>query len=129
MRIAVMGGNFQAWQLVFGYNDFGLAALRSWQSDERRVLRIRPAHGCKPFYQLPLVRSRQQALTPNVDQRGPGAVRHAEYDLAPAVFVISVTKNLLVGMAKIAILGQQLLFFASPGKAQKPFRSRQLGRD
>src|SRR5207342_184631 len=45
----------------------------------------------------------------HVDQRRARAFGHAIDDLAPAVFVVSVAKNLLIGMAPIASS-----FFSSP---------------
>jgi type IV secretory pathway TrbL component len=53
-------------------------------------------------------------------------MRHRVYDLLPAVLVIMVAENLLIGMAPIAIGGEQPLVFARSGKTHQPFGARHL---
>src|SRR5258708_26697619 len=54
---------------------------------------------------------------------------HARDNLLPTMFVVMVTENLLIGMAEIAVLRQQLLVLARTRKAGGPFGSGDLGLD
>ena len=76
LRIAghVVGGKLEPRQLVFGDDHARLAPLRPRQGDERRVLRLRPAHGREPLHQPRRVRVVEAAGRPHVDQRRAGAV-------------------------------------------------------
>src|SRR5262249_16282340 len=87
-RIAahVVGGELKARQLVFGDDDPGLPPLRPRQRDERRILRLRPAHGGEPLHQARfLVLAGETAALVHVDERRAGAMGHAIDDLLPAV--------------------------------------------
>jgi hypothetical protein len=49
----------------------------------------------------------------DVDQRRAGAVDHAVQNFRPARFVIAVAENLLIGMAPVAVDGEQPLVGAA----------------
>ncbi len=125
----VMGRDLDSRQFVFSDHHAGLAALRAGQHDERRVLGLRSTHRGQPFDQPGLLVGAPAAAFVDIDERRAGAVNHAIDDLAPAGLVIMIAEYLLIGMAKVAIVREQLFLRPGAGQAQQPFRSGHLGGD
>ena len=107
----VMSGEFKSRQLVFRDDRTRSAPLRPRQCDKRRVFRIGTAHRGEPFHQLRFQRVVEPPLRPHQNQWRTRAMRHPAHDLGPAMLVVTVAQNLLIGMAEIAVRRQQLLFF------------------
>ncbi len=125
----VVGGKLEPRQFILGDDDAGLPSLRPRQRHERRVLGVGAAHRREPFDEARGVLVVEAPARPHVDQGRAGALGHAVDDVAPARLVVVVAEDLLIGMAPVAVDGEQLLLIARPGQAHEPFGAGHLGRD
>ncbi len=125
-----MRGEFQPRQFIFGDDHARLPPLRPRQGDE---LTGPPTSGprtvASQFTSSASSASLKRPAGRIRIKRRAGAMRHAPNDFCPAVLVIMIAENLLIGMAEIAVGRQQLFFLARSGKAQQPFRAGHLGGD
>src|SRR5437762_1456079 len=122
----VMAGDIEPRQFVFRDDDLGLPALWPRLHDEVRVFRLGPADRGEPAREFGLLLRRQAPRIADIDQRGTGAVSHAEDDVGPAALVIAVAENLLILMAEIAIDRQRLLLLTGARQVLQPLRSGEL---